>query len=105
MMWRHGRLFWPRFFRRDCGFWKEWMRPVLPIFAVAWLLTAQGCSSLSSTRPLPTLPVLTSLQRMELNKTPGLWMSSDDAGRLSLWIFQITGESGSWSTGAENTAK
>ena len=70
------------------------MRPVLLSFAVVWLLTAQGCSSLSSTREIPTLPVLTSLQRMELNGTPGVWMNSDDAGRLAQWIYEVTGNAG-----------
>ena len=58
----------------------------------ALVLTAQGCSSTSS--PVPTLPVLTSLQRLTLDGTPGLWMSSEDAGRLAVWIYDVTGEDG-----------
>ena len=95
-MWKPGRPFLPPCFRRDCGFWKKWTRRALPMCAAALLLTAQGCSSPSSTPALPTLPVLSSLQRLELNGTPGVWMNSDDAGRLSLWIFNATGECGSW---------
>lgn len=66
----------------------------LALCAVALLLMVQGCSWGSSTREVPTLPVLTSLQRLELNGTPGVWMSSDDAGRLAQWIYDVTGEAG-----------
>lgn len=62
-------------------------------FAVVSLLILPGCS-LPSSIPAPTLPVLTSLQRAELNGTPGVWMSSDDAGRLAQWIYDVTGEAG-----------
>ncbi len=95
MMWMRGRPFLPRCFRRVCGFWKTSTRRALPICVAALLLTAQGCSSPSSTPP-PALPVLTSLQRLELNGTPGVWMNSSDAGSLALWIYNVTGESGSW---------
>ena len=96
MMWRHGRLFLPRCFGQVCGFWKKWTRRVLPICAAALLLTAQGCSYPSSTPALPTLPVLTSLQRLTLNGTPGIWMNSSDAGTLALWICNVTGDSSPW---------
>ena len=95
MMWMRGRPFLPRCFRRVCGFWKTWMPGALPICAAALLLTAPGCSFPSST-PAPALPVLTSLQRLELNGTPGVWMNSSDAGSLALWICNVTGECGSW---------
>lgn len=65
------------------------------LFAVALLLTAQGCSSPSSTpAEIPPLPVLSSLQSMDRNGRAGVWMSSDDAGRLALWIYGVTGENG-----------
>lgn len=70
------------------------MRPVLLIFAAVWLMTAPGCCSTSSTRDIPALPVLPSLQRATLDGTPGLWMDSDDAGRLATWIHDVTGEDG-----------
>ena len=68
---------------------------MLPLFAVVLLMTVPGCSSASSTpEPLPSLPVLTSLQRMDLNGTPGVWMNIDDAGRLAVWIYDVTGNAG-----------
>lgn len=60
---------------------------------IALALTAQGCS-LSSSESVPTLPVLESLRRLSLNGTPGLWMNEDDAGRLAVWIYDVTGEDG-----------
>lgn len=84
-------LCWKPCWAWDFGFWKRWTRPVLASFAAVWLLTAQGCSSPSSP---PALPVLTSLQRLELHGTPGLWMDSGDAGRLAAWIYDVTGETG-----------
>lgn len=69
-----------------------------PLCALALLLTAPGCCSTSSspgmTEDRPTLPVLTSLQRLTHDGTPGLWMSSEDAGRLAVWIYDVTGISG-----------
>ena len=62
--------------------------------AAALLMTAPGCSYLSSTPEVPALPVLTSLQRLELNGTPGVGMDSSDAGRLAQWIYDVTGEAG-----------
>ncbi len=71
------------------------MRPMLPLFAVVLLMTVPGCSSASSTPdPLPGLPVLTSLQRLELNGAPGVWMNSEDAGQLAVWLHEVTGEEG-----------
>lgn len=94
-MWRRGPLFSPRCLRPGCAFWRGWMRGALPIFAAALLLTAQGCSSLSSTPAgIPPLPVLTSLRRATLDGMPGVWMNSDDAGRLAQWIYDVTGEAG-----------
>lgn len=61
--------------------------------AIALALTAQACSW-NSSEELPTLPVLTSLQRLTLDGTPGVWMDSDDAGRLAVWIYDVTGEDG-----------
>lgn len=80
--------------RWGCICWKSWMRPVLLIFAAVWLMTAPGCCSTSSTRDIPALPVLPSLQRASLNGTMGLWMDSDDAGHLAAWIHDVTGENG-----------
>ena len=94
-MWRFGPLWLPRCLKPVCAFWKGWMRSARPIFVVALLLTAQGCSSLSSTpAEIPPLPVLSSLQRLEWNGREGVWMSGDDAGRLALWIYAVTGEEG-----------
>ena len=64
-------------------------------FVAVLLMTVPGCSYLSSTPEIPSLPVLTSLQRLELNGTPGVWMDSSDAGRLAQWIYDVTGEAGS----------
>ena len=43
---------------------------------------------------MPALPVLTSLQRLTLDGTPGVWMDDADAGRLAVWIRDVTGETG-----------
>lgn len=93
-MWKPGPRLSPRCLKPGCAFWKGWMKSVPPIFAAAWLLTAQGCSSPSSTPETPPLPVLTSLQHATLGGTPGVWMNGDDAGRLALWIYDVTGEEG-----------
>lgn len=61
--------------------------------AAAVLLILPACCSSSSTQ-VPTLPVLKSLQRAELEGSPGVWMNSDDAGRLAQWIYDVTGENG-----------
>ncbi len=66
----------------------------LALCAAALLMTVQGCCLDSSTTEVPTLPVLTSLQRMEKDGVLGVWMSSDDAGRLAVWIYDVTGEEG-----------
>lgn len=66
----------------------------LVLCAAALLMTVQGCSLHSSTPEVPTLPTLTSLQRLELDGVPGVWMNSDDAGRLAVWIYDVTGEEG-----------
>lgn len=67
-----------------------------PLCAFALLTILAGCCWTSSTRgataELPPLPVLTSLQRLEHNGAPGLWMDSRDAGALALWIRTATGE-------------
>ena len=89
-----GRLFSRPCSKRGYIFWKSWMLPVLPISVVALLLMVQGCSFLSSTPEVPTLPTLTSLQRLELDGVPGVWMDSSDAGRLAVWIYDVTGEAG-----------
>ena len=86
-------------YRPSCGVLRSFARRVVtPLCALALLLTAPGCCSTSSspgmTEDRPTLPVLTSLQRLTHDGTPGLWMSSEDAGRLSLWIYDVTGISG-----------
>ena len=73
---------------------KRRTRPALLSFAAVVLMILQGCCSLSSTPEVPSLPVLPTLQRLELNGTQGVWMSSDDAGRLAQWIYDVTGETG-----------
>ena len=88
-----------RRFSRPCSkrgyiFWKKWTRPALLSFAVVSLLILPGCSLPSSTQEVPSLPVLPTLQRLELNGAPGVWMSSSDAGRLAQWIYDVTGEAG-----------
>lgn len=93
MMWTPGRLFLRPFCSWVCVYLKRRTRPALLSFAAVLLLMVPGCCSTSST-PAPTLPVLTSLQRLELNGTPGVWMSSDDAGRLAQWIYDVTGDAG-----------
>ncbi|HIU17696.1 MAG TPA: hypothetical protein IAB01_04495 [Candidatus Avidesulfovibrio excrementigallinarum] len=71
------------------------MRNVLLSFAVALLVTAWGCCSASSIPArVPTLPVLASLQRVTLDGTPGVWMDESDAGRLAVWVYDLTGEGG-----------
>lgn len=92
-MWKAGPLWWPRCSKPVCAFWKGWMRSARPISVVALLLMVPGCCSTSSI-PAPTLPVLTSLQRLTLDGTPGVWMNSDDAGQLAQWIYDVTGEAG-----------
>lgn len=79
--------------RRECAFWKGWTRPVPALCVAALLTTVQGCSWTCS-REIPALPVLTSLERVERNGREGVWMSGDDAGRLALWIYDVTGEVG-----------
>lgn len=37
------------------------------------------------------MAVLTSLQRLELNGVPGVWMDDADAGQLAVWIYDVTG--------------
>lgn len=91
-MWT-GRRFSRPFSKRGYIFWKNWMLPVLPISVVALLLMVPGCCSTSSI-PAPTLPVLTSLQRAELDGVSGVWMNSNDAGQLAQWIYDVTEEAG-----------
>lgn len=94
MMWTRGRLFSRLSCSWACACWKRLTRPALLSSAVVLLLMVPGCSYLSSTQEVPALPVLTSLQRLELNGTPGVWMDSSDAGRLAQWIYDVTGEAG-----------
>lgn len=70
------------------------IKSVTILSAVLLLLMGLGCSSHNSTRTVPTLPILPSLQRLELEGIPGVWMDSADAGRLSVWIYDVTGEDG-----------
>ena len=93
-MWTPGRLFSRPFCSWACVCLKRLMQPALLSFAAVLLLTVPGCSSLSLTPEVPPLPVLPTLQRLELNGTPGVWMSSDDAGQLAQWIYDVTGEAG-----------
>lgn len=88
--------------RRLCGLLRRSCnicgRAVLPLSALALLLTVPGCCSTNSipgmTGDMPALPVLTSLQRLTLDGTPGVWMDDADAGRLAVWIRDVTGETG-----------
>ena len=90
-MWLAGRTC----LRRLCGLLRRSCnicgRAVLPLSALALLLTVPGCCSISSTPAMPALPVLTSLQRLTLDGTPGVWMDDADAGRLAVWIHDATG--------------
>lgn len=83
------------YLRRFCNLlrrsWNICGLAVTLLFASVLLLTVPGCCSISSTPAIPTLPVLTSLQRLELNGTPGVWMDDADAGRLAVWIYDVTG--------------
>lgn len=92
-MWTLGRLFSRPSYSWGCVCLKRRTRPALLSFAAVVLMILPGCCSTSST-PVPTLPVLTSLQRAELNGVSGVWMDSSDAGRLAQWIYDVTGESG-----------
>ena len=90
-MWAAGRTC----LRRLCGLlWRSCNicgHVVMPLSALALLLTVPGCCSTSSIPDMPTLPVLTSLQRLMLDGTPGVWMDDADAGRLAVWIHDATG--------------
>lgn len=90
-MWAAGRTC----LRRLCGLLRRSCNicghVVMPLSALALLLTVPGCCSTSSIPGMPTLPVLTSLQRLTLNGTPGVWMDDADAGRLAVWIHDATG--------------
>ena len=93
-MWAAGRTC----LRRLCGLLRRSCnicgRAVMPLSALALLLTVPGCCSTSSIPDMPTLPVLTSLQHLTLDGTPGVWMDDADAGRLAVWIHDATGETG-----------
>ena len=69
-----------------------------PLCVAAWLLIPAGCCSTSSIPErgtiVPTLPTLPSLQRLTHQGREGVWMDSADAGRLALWIYDVTGEAG-----------
>ena len=94
-MCRPGRRCWPRCLSWGYAFWSAWTRTALTSFAVAWLLTAPGCCLASSTpEAVPAPPVLASLRRLTLDGTPGVWMDSEDAGRLAVWIHGLTGTTG-----------
>ena len=90
-MWLAGRTC----LRRLCGLLRRSCNicghVVMPLSALALLLTVPGCCSTSSIPDMPTLPVLTSLQRLTLDGTPGVWMDDADAGRLAVWIHDATG--------------
>ena len=92
-MWTE-KPFWPGFcaWRRPCL--RPGARLAAGMCAAVLVMTVQGCSFPSSGAEIPPLPVLTSVRKLELNGRAGLWMSSDDAGRLALWIYDVTGEGG-----------
>lgn len=89
---------WPGAYRLSSAFcgrcapcWKSLRRFVAPVCVIALLLTVPGCSWTSSTPDrIPTLPVLTSLQRATLNGEMGVWMNDADAGNLALWLYEVT---------------
>lgn len=90
-MWAAGRPYSRRLcklLRRSCVMCG---RAARPLFVSALLLTVPGCCLTSSTQIMPTLPVLSSMQRLTLDGTPGVWMDSRDAGALALWIHAVTG--------------
>lgn len=92
-MWT-GRSGLQLFCRLPLSFLKPCVNGVLTVCASALLLMVAGCSWDSSTQELPTLPTLTSLQKAELDGVEGVWMDNDDAGRLSVWIYDVTGNDG-----------
>ena len=82
--------------RRLCGLLRRSCnicgRAVLPLSALALLLTVPGCCSTSS---IPGMTGdMSALQRLTLDGTPGVWMDDADAGRLAVWIRDVTGETG-----------
>ena len=93
-MWKRGRLSLRHFCSWACVCLKRRTLPALLSFAVGLLMILPGCSWDSSARAVPTLPVLESLQRLELDGMPGIWMNSDDAGRLAQWIYDVTSVTG-----------
>lgn len=90
-----GRRWLRRFWSCAVGFWRWRGAGGMRLCVVVLLLTVPGCCWTSSGRGAEPLPVLTSLSRAECEGVPGVWMSSDDAGRLALWIYGVTGEDGS----------
>ena len=90
-----GRRCVRRCLRWSGAWWRRRAAGVTQGFAVVLLLTVPGCCWDSSKPGIPPLPVLTSLSRAQRGEEPGVWMNSEDAGRLGLWIYEITGEDGS----------
>ena len=80
---------------RSYAYWTLWTRRALTLFVVASLLTLWGCALTSSavspsTPMLP--PVLSSLQRADLDGMPGMWMDERDAAQLVIFIESIKRE-------------
>ena len=50
------------------------------------LLLCSACSTLPQKKELQPRPILPTLVRMDRGGLPGVWMSSDDAANLTLWI-------------------
>lgn len=61
------------------------------IFGGLLLLILLGCSSqsLAGKTQIPSTPILTSLHKVNLNGTDGVWMDSRDAGTLAQWIDDV----------------
>lgn len=93
-MWKHSLPSSLRFLKSSLPCSTSLTRLGLLSSAAAVLLILQGCCLNSSTPEVPPLPVLKSLQRAELEGSPGLWMNETDAGTLASWIYSVTGFSG-----------
>lgn len=70
---------------------------VLKTLSVMCMLILSGCCASNSTptqTQIPLLPTLQSIQPLTNNGNYGVWMSAEDAEKLSVWIYQVTGSTG-----------
>ena len=69
----------------------RWIKPLLMIFGGLLLLMLLGCSSANwaEKMQIPSTPVLTSIRRVNLDGTDGVWMDDRDAGTLAQWIDDV----------------